>query len=192
MMWREIEQNPSIYRLVSITTLTCGHEICAVMEMMRSQIPAAEMSFLQKVVGLSLRDRVRARKLGMQLLPVVVQVSEVFQAPGMRPQQRPGTHRTTCWLPSVWEHLWILQESGSHVCDPALDKRQDKWINLDKWALKEKCMQNNPKNLSKHENPQTGTAWCSLYPFLISRQCFHASCYVGMVGDGSTRGQRRV
>ncbi|KAK0135127.1 hypothetical protein N1851_029060 [Merluccius polli] len=46
-----------IYQLSYIPTLTYGHELWIVTERTRSRIQAAEMSFLPRVVGLSLRDR---------------------------------------------------------------------------------------------------------------------------------------
>uniref|UniRef100_A0A8C6W0Z1 Reverse transcriptase domain-containing protein n=1 Tax=Nothobranchius furzeri TaxID=105023 RepID=A0A8C6W0Z1_NOTFU len=58
---RELSQKAklSIYRLIYVPTLTYGHELWVVAERTRSRIQAVEMSFLRKVAGLSLRDRVR-------------------------------------------------------------------------------------------------------------------------------------
>ena len=54
----------SIYWLIFVPPLTYGHEIWVVTERMRSQIQMAEMGFLWRVAGLSLRapegDRSRA------------------------------------------------------------------------------------------------------------------------------------
>jgi len=50
----------SIYRSIYVTILTYGHKLCVVTEIMRSRIQASEMSFLRRVAGLSLRDRVRS------------------------------------------------------------------------------------------------------------------------------------
>ncbi|KAK3571461.1 hypothetical protein QTP86_012091 [Hemibagrus guttatus] len=47
----------SIYQSIYISTLTYGHELWVMTERIRSQIQAAEMSFLRRVVGRSLRDR---------------------------------------------------------------------------------------------------------------------------------------
>jgi len=59
----------SIYRSIYIPTLTYGHELW-VTETMRSRIQAADMSFLCRVAGLSVRDRVRSsdirRELGVE------------------------------------------------------------------------------------------------------------------------------
>ncbi|KAK3550515.1 hypothetical protein QTP70_000068 [Hemibagrus guttatus] len=50
----------SIYQSIYVPTLTYGHELWVMTERVRSQIQAAEMSFLRRVVGRSLRDRVRS------------------------------------------------------------------------------------------------------------------------------------
>ncbi len=48
------------YRSIYVPTLTYGHELWVVTERTRSRIQAAEMSFLRRVAGRSLRDRVRS------------------------------------------------------------------------------------------------------------------------------------
>ncbi|TWW59478.1 hypothetical protein D4764_06G0010080 [Takifugu flavidus] len=50
----------SIYRSIYIPVLTYGHQRWVMTERTRSRIQAAEMSFLRRVAGLSLRDRVRS------------------------------------------------------------------------------------------------------------------------------------
>ncbi|KAK3559606.1 hypothetical protein QTP86_013548 [Hemibagrus guttatus] len=50
----------SIYQSIYVPTLTYGHELWVMTERVRSWIQAAEMSFLRRVVGRSLRDRVRS------------------------------------------------------------------------------------------------------------------------------------
>ena len=50
----------SIYRSIYVPILTYGHELWVMTERTRSQIQAAEMSFLRRVAGRSLRDRVRS------------------------------------------------------------------------------------------------------------------------------------
>ncbi|KAI3352628.1 hypothetical protein L3Q82_019215 [Scortum barcoo] len=50
----------SIYRSIYVPTLTYGHELWVMTERTRSRIQAAEMSFLHRVAGRSLRDRVRS------------------------------------------------------------------------------------------------------------------------------------
>ena len=62
MVKRELSQKTklSIYRSIYIPSLTYGHELWVVTERIRSQIQAAEMSFLRRVAELSLRERVRS------------------------------------------------------------------------------------------------------------------------------------
>ncbi|KAI3368310.1 hypothetical protein L3Q82_007829 [Scortum barcoo] len=65
----------SIYRSIYAPTLTYGHELWVMTERTRSRIQAAEMSFLRRVAGRSLRDRVRSsvtrEELGVEpLLPL--------------------------------------------------------------------------------------------------------------------------
>ena len=50
----------SIYRSIYIPTLTYGHELWVVTERTRLRIQEAEMGFICRVSGLSLRDRVRS------------------------------------------------------------------------------------------------------------------------------------
>ncbi len=50
----------SIYRSIYIPTLTYGHELWVMTERTSSRIQADEMSFLRRVAGRSLRDRVRS------------------------------------------------------------------------------------------------------------------------------------
>ncbi|CAM4611183.1 unnamed protein product [Leuciscus chuanchicus] len=50
----------SIYQSIYVPTLTYGHELWVMTERIRSRIQAAEMSFLRRVAGRSLRDRVRS------------------------------------------------------------------------------------------------------------------------------------
>ena len=59
---RELSQKAklSVYRSIFVPALTCGHELWVVTEKMRLRIQATEMSFLRRVAGLSLRDRVRS------------------------------------------------------------------------------------------------------------------------------------
>ncbi|KAK3518826.1 hypothetical protein QTP70_014865 [Hemibagrus guttatus] len=49
-----------IYQSIYVPTLTYGHELWVMTERVRSPIQAAEMSFLHRVAGRSLRDRVRS------------------------------------------------------------------------------------------------------------------------------------
>ncbi|KAJ0016146.1 hypothetical protein NQD34_014436 [Periophthalmus magnuspinnatus] len=50
----------SIYRSIYVPTLTYGHELWVMTERTRSRIQAAEMGFLRRVAGCTLRDRVRS------------------------------------------------------------------------------------------------------------------------------------
>ncbi|KAK3514795.1 hypothetical protein QTP70_032195, partial [Hemibagrus guttatus] len=50
----------SIYQSIYIPTLTYGHELWVMTERIRSRIQAAEMSFLRRMAGCSLRDRLRS------------------------------------------------------------------------------------------------------------------------------------
>ncbi len=50
----------SIDRSIYVPTLTYGHELWVMTERTRSQIQAAKISFLRRVAGCSLRDRVRS------------------------------------------------------------------------------------------------------------------------------------
>ncbi|KAK3534172.1 hypothetical protein QTP86_002515 [Hemibagrus guttatus] len=47
----------SIYQSIYVPTLTYGHELWVMTERTRSRIQVAEMSFLHRVAGLSLRDK---------------------------------------------------------------------------------------------------------------------------------------
>ncbi|KAI3374957.1 hypothetical protein L3Q82_021489 [Scortum barcoo] len=68
----------SIYRSIYVPTLTYGHELWVMTERTRSRIQAAEMSFLRRVAGRSLRDRVRSsvtrEELGVE--PLLLQHRE--------------------------------------------------------------------------------------------------------------------
>ncbi len=57
----------SIYRSIYIPTLTYGHELWVMTERTRSRIQAAEMCFLRRVAGRSLRDRVRSSVIREEL-----------------------------------------------------------------------------------------------------------------------------
>ena len=62
----------SIYRLIFVVILTYGHEGWVITERTRTRIQAAEMSFLRRVAGVSLRDSVRSsvilEELGLEPL----------------------------------------------------------------------------------------------------------------------------
>ncbi|KAK3567087.1 hypothetical protein QTP86_009780 [Hemibagrus guttatus] len=105
----------SIYQSIYVPTLTYGHELWVMTERVRSRIQAAEMSFLHRVAGRSLRDRVRSsvtrEELGVEPLLLHIErgqfrwLEHLFQMPpghlpgevfracptGKRPQKRPRT-----------------------------------------------------------------------------------------------------
>ena len=64
--WDEKRTEPegslfSVYRAIFVPTFILhGHEVWIMIERTRLQIQAAEMSFLRRVAGTSLRDRVRS------------------------------------------------------------------------------------------------------------------------------------
>ncbi|TWW74394.1 hypothetical protein D4764_14G0003970 [Takifugu flavidus] len=80
---RELSQKAklSIYRSIFVPTLTYGYELWVMTERRRSQVQAAEMSFLHRVAGLSLRDRVRSsaiwEELGVEPLLLRVERSQM-------------------------------------------------------------------------------------------------------------------
>uniref|UniRef100_A0A8C6P1M8 Reverse transcriptase domain-containing protein n=1 Tax=Nothobranchius furzeri TaxID=105023 RepID=A0A8C6P1M8_NOTFU len=117
MVKRELSQKAklSIYLSIYVPILTCGHELWVGTKRTRWQMHAAEMSFLQRVAGLPLRDRVRSsvirEGLGVDLLLLHIKRNqlrwlghlvrmppgclpgEVFRArpTGRRPKGRPRT-----------------------------------------------------------------------------------------------------
>ncbi|KAK3527289.1 hypothetical protein QTP86_018597 [Hemibagrus guttatus] len=124
----------SIYQSIYVPTLTYGHELWVMTERVRSRIQAAEMSFLRRVAGRSLRDRVRSSvtREGLGVEPLLLHIErgqlrwlghlfrmppghlpgEVFRAcpTGKRPWGRPRT----CWRDYVsrlaWERLGVPPE----------------------------------------------------------------------------------
>ena len=132
-----------IYRSIYVPTLTYGHELWVVTGRTRSRIQVAEMTFLRRVAGLSLRDRVRSsdiqRELGVETAapPRRKEPAEVVQASdqdasrmplsleffwahltGRRPRGRPRTR----WRDYIhvshlaWERLGIPQEELAECC----------------------------------------------------------------------------
>ena len=88
----------SIYRSIYVPTLTCGHELWVMTERIRSRIQAAEMSFLRRVAGRSLRDRVRSsvtrEDLGVEPLLLHIERSQMrwlghlfWKPPGRLPRE---------------------------------------------------------------------------------------------------------
>ncbi|KAK3527697.1 hypothetical protein QTP86_034170 [Hemibagrus guttatus] len=121
----------SIYQSIYVPTLTYGHELWVMTERIRSQIQAAEMSFLRRVAGRYLRDRVRSsvtrEEFGVEPLLLHIErvqlrwlghlfwmppgrlPGEVFRAcpTGKRPWGRPRTHWRDYVSRVTWEHLRI-------------------------------------------------------------------------------------
>ncbi|KAK0133440.1 LINE-1 reverse transcriptase [Merluccius polli] len=71
----------SIYQSIYVPALTYGHELWVMTERTRSRVQAAEISFLRRVAGLSLRDRVRSsvirEELGVDPLLLRVERSQM-------------------------------------------------------------------------------------------------------------------
>ncbi|TWW69196.1 hypothetical protein D4764_18G0000020 [Takifugu flavidus] len=129
----------SIYRSIFVPTLTYGHELWVMTERTRSRVQAAEMSFLRRVAGLSLRDRVRSsairEELGVESLLLRVERSqmgwlghlvrmppgrlpgEVFRAcpSGRRPPGRPKTRWRDYVSRLAWERLGIPPDELEEV-----------------------------------------------------------------------------
>ncbi|KAK3517257.1 hypothetical protein QTP70_001616, partial [Hemibagrus guttatus] len=129
----------SIYQSIYVTTLTYGHELWVMTERVRSRIQAAEMSFLLRVAGHSLRDRVRSsvtrEELGVEPLLLHIErgqlkwlghlfrmppgrlPGEVFQAcpTGKRPRGRPRTRWRDCVFRLACERLGVPPEELEEV-----------------------------------------------------------------------------
>ncbi|TWW53113.1 R2 Retrovirus-related Pol polyprotein from type I retrotransposable element [Takifugu flavidus] len=69
MVKRELSQKGklSIHQSIFVPTLTYGHELWVMTERTRSRVQVAEISFLRRVAGLSLRDRVRSSAIREEL-----------------------------------------------------------------------------------------------------------------------------
>ena len=69
MVKRELNRKAklSIYQSIYVPALTYGHELWVMTKRTRSRVQAAEMSFLRRVAGLSLRDRVRSSAVREEL-----------------------------------------------------------------------------------------------------------------------------
>ena len=129
----------SIYWSIYVPTLTYGHELWVVTERTRSRIQAAEMSFLRRVAGLSLRDRVRSSVIreGLRVEPLLLRIErsqmrwlghlvrmppgrlpgEVFRArpTGRRPRGRPRTRWRDYVSRLAWERLGVPPEELEEV-----------------------------------------------------------------------------
>uniref|UniRef100_A0A3B5Q8Y2 Reverse transcriptase domain-containing protein n=1 Tax=Xiphophorus maculatus TaxID=8083 RepID=A0A3B5Q8Y2_XIPMA len=138
---RELSQKAklSIYRSIYVPTLIYGHELWVMTERTRSRIQAAEMGFLRRVAGLSLRDRVRSSVIreGLRVEPLLLHIErsqlrwlghlvrmppgrlpgEVFRArpTGRRPRGRPRTRWKDYVSRLAWERLGIPPEELEEV-----------------------------------------------------------------------------
>uniref|UniRef100_A0AAV2LL43 Reverse transcriptase domain-containing protein n=1 Tax=Knipowitschia caucasica TaxID=637954 RepID=A0AAV2LL43_KNICA len=130
----------SIYRSIFVPSLTYGHELWVMTERTRSRIQAVEMSFLRRVAGRSLRDRVRSsvtrEELGVEPLLLHVERNqlrwlghlfrmppgrlpgEVFRArpTGRRPRGRPRTRWRDYVSQLAWERLGVPPDELEEVC----------------------------------------------------------------------------
>ncbi|KAK3574546.1 hypothetical protein QTP86_009546 [Hemibagrus guttatus] len=129
----------SIYQLIYVPTLTYGHELWVMTERVRSRIQAAEMSFLRRVAGRSLRDRVRSSvtREELRVEPLLLHIErgqlrwlghlfrmppgrlpgEVFRAcpTGKRPRGRPRTRWRDYVFRLAWERLGVPPEELEEV-----------------------------------------------------------------------------
>ncbi|KAK3552130.1 hypothetical protein QTP86_001508 [Hemibagrus guttatus] len=128
-----------IYQSIYAPTLTYGHELWVMTERVRSRIQAAKMSFLHRVAGRSLRDRVRSsvtrEELGVEPLLLHIErgqlrwlghlfrmppgplPGEVFRAcpTGKRPRGRPRTRWRDYVFRLAWERLGVPPEELEEV-----------------------------------------------------------------------------
>ncbi|KAK3575585.1 hypothetical protein QTP86_030518 [Hemibagrus guttatus] len=129
----------SIYQSIYVPTLTYGHELWVMTERVRSRIQVAEMSFLRRVAGCSVRDKVRSsvtrEELGVEPLLLHIErgqlrwlghlfrmppgrlPGEVFRAcpTGKRPQGRPRTRWRDYVSRLAWERLGVPPEELEEV-----------------------------------------------------------------------------
>ncbi|KAK3529557.1 hypothetical protein QTP70_031980, partial [Hemibagrus guttatus] len=129
----------SIYQSIYVPTLTYGHELWVMTERVRSRIQAAEMSFLRRVAGRSLRDRVRSSvtREELRVEPLLLHIErgqlrwlghlfrmppghlpgEVFWAcpTGKRPRGRPRTRWRDYVSRLAWERLGLPPEELEEV-----------------------------------------------------------------------------
>ncbi|XP_042604086.1 uncharacterized protein LOC122141275 [Cyprinus carpio] len=146
----------SIYLSIYVPTLTYGHELWVMTERTRSRIQAAEMSFLHRVAGCSLREGLRSlttrEELRIKLLLLHIERSqlrglghlfrmppgrlpgEVFRArpTGRRPRGRPRTRWRDFVSRLAWERLGIPPEELEEV-----SREREVWASLLKTAAPE-------------------------------------------------------
>ncbi len=139
----------SIYRSIYVPTLTYGHELWVMTERTRSRIKAAEMSFLRRVAGRSLRDRVRSSvtREELRVEPLLLHIErgqlrwlghlfrmppgrlprKVFRArpTGRRPRGRPRTRWRDYVSRLAWERLGVPPEELEEV-----SREREVWASL--------------------------------------------------------------
>ncbi len=139
----------SIYRSIYVPTLTYGHELWVMTERTRSRTQAAEMSFLRRVAGRSLRDRVRSSvtREELRVEPLLLHIErgqlrwlgylfrmppgrlpgKVFRArpTGRRPQGRPRTRWRDYVSRLAWERLGVPPEELEEV-----SREREVWASL--------------------------------------------------------------
>ncbi|KAK3512205.1 hypothetical protein QTP70_000467 [Hemibagrus guttatus] len=139
----------SIYHSIYVPTLTYGHELWVMTERVRSRIQAAEMSFLRRVAGRSLRDRVRSsvtrEELGVEPLLLHIErgqlrwLGHLFRMPPgrlpgevfwacptrKRPRGRPRTHWRDYVFRLAWERLGVPPEELEEVA-----REREVWASL--------------------------------------------------------------
>ncbi|TWW69186.1 R2DM Retrovirus-related Pol polyprotein from type II retrotransposable element, partial [Takifugu flavidus] len=138
MVMKELSRKAklSIYRSIYVPVLTYGHQRWVMTERTRLRIQAAEMSFLCRVAGLNLRDRVRSsdirEELGVEPLLLHIERSklghlarmpsgrlplEVFRTcpTGRRPRGRPRSRWRDYISGLAWERLGVSPEELMEV-----------------------------------------------------------------------------
>ncbi len=142
VLWR-------VLREYGVPTLTYGHELWVMTERTRSQIQVAEMSFLRRVAGRSLRDRVRSsvtrEELRVELLLLHIErgqlrwLGHLFRMPpgllpgkvfrarptGRRPRGRPRTRWRDYVSRLAWERLGVPPEELEDV-----SREREVWASL--------------------------------------------------------------
>ncbi len=139
----------SIYRSIYVPTLTYGHELWVMTERTRSRIQASKMSFLRRVAGCSLRDRVRSSvtREELRVEPLLLHIERVqlkwlghlFRMPpgcltgkvfwarptGRRPRGRPRTRWRDYVYRLAWERLGVPPEELEEV-----SREREVWASL--------------------------------------------------------------
>ncbi|TWW71137.1 hypothetical protein D4764_17G0006200 [Takifugu flavidus] len=116
----------SIYRSIYVPVLTYGHQCWVMTERTRSRIQAAEISFLCRVAGLSLRVRSSDIREGLGVEPLLGHLArmpsgrlplEVFRTcpTGRRPRGQPRTRWRNYISRLAWERLGVPPEELMEV-----------------------------------------------------------------------------